>query len=133
MNLDVRPEVAAFALLMERELRANDHKPGWKNDRVEAIVARVEGETRELSRAVTGLTRQVVWRKAKGPADRGNGWARSNPRTGEHEVGRGYQEMEGEDRDRQLDLIASEAADVANMAMMVADVCGRLKLDELAE
>jgi len=28
---DLRPEVLAFAALMEQQLRANDHKPGWKN------------------------------------------------------------------------------------------------------
>ena len=30
MNIDVRPEVAAFALLMERKLREHDNKSGWK-------------------------------------------------------------------------------------------------------
>lgn len=28
---DVRPEVKAFAVLMEQRLRANDHKGGWKD------------------------------------------------------------------------------------------------------
>jgi len=30
ISIDVRPEVAAFALLMERKLRVHEHKGDWK-------------------------------------------------------------------------------------------------------
>jgi hypothetical protein len=86
-----RPEVVAFADLMERQLRANDHKPGWKHDEPFDLQERVEQEAAELSTAVaeweghTGYTEAALSRA----------------------VGR-------------------EAADVGNMAMMVADVCGAL-------
>ena len=82
----VRPEVYAFALLMEHELRANDHKPGWKNEKPALLINRVWDEAHEL-------------------------WDAIFPR---------------EDRTENKDRIGSEAADVANMAMMVADVCGCL-------
>lgn len=40
---DVRPEVAAFAIAMERKLRKNDHKGGWQDDAPEALLARLGG------------------------------------------------------------------------------------------
>lgn len=40
----VRPEVLRYAVLMERELRANDHKPGWKNNKPADLMERVEEE-----------------------------------------------------------------------------------------
>lgn len=45
---DVRPEVAAFAVAMERKLRANDHKGGWKGEAPHHMVARICDETAEL-------------------------------------------------------------------------------------
>jgi NTP pyrophosphatase (non-canonical NTP hydrolase) len=44
----MRPEVLAFAWLMERELRANDHKPGWKHDSQRQLLNRLHQEVREL-------------------------------------------------------------------------------------
>jgi len=44
----LRPEVLAFAQLMERQLRANDHKPGWKNDDPAALSRRIAQEHAEL-------------------------------------------------------------------------------------
>jgi NTP pyrophosphatase (non-canonical NTP hydrolase) len=125
---ELRPEVLAFAHLMERELQANDHKPGWKDDSPLDITKRVEEETGELYRAVIELERQVVWSddfEGYGTR-RGNGWSRKNPITGKRQVGTGYAPMEGDERRSQLARVASECADVANMAMMVADVCGQL-------
>lgn len=72
----VRPQVWAFAVMMEKELRANDHKGGWSEMTADALLDRLEEEVAELFDAVSGNT------------------------TG----------------------IGSEAADVANFAMMVADV-----------
>jgi hypothetical protein len=51
-SIDVRPEVAAFALLMEARLRANDHKPGWKHDLPGNLYRRIEDEMKELWRAI---------------------------------------------------------------------------------
>lgn len=80
-----RPEVRAFADLMEAQLKANDHKPGWKNDDWRALRMRLGDEMRELFAACV--------RK---------------------ETGRDHAD------------IGPEAADVANFAMMIADVCGAL-------
>lgn len=86
---DCRPEVLAFALLMERELRANDHKGGWKNDNLFNLLERAQEELQELEDVLSPGTRASLadWRSQ----------------------------------------VASEAADVANMVMMVADVSGALR------
>lgn len=90
---DCRDEVLKFALLMERELRANEHKGGWKNDHADALADRVVEEAGELRDvAMLAECHNPV------PAD-----IRAK--------------------------VAEEAADVANMAMMVADVCGCLDAD----
>jgi NTP pyrophosphatase (non-canonical NTP hydrolase) len=54
-RLQWRPEVIAFADAMERKLRANDHKPGWKYDSDGALLARLTEESGELRRAVNRL------------------------------------------------------------------------------
>lgn len=77
--LNLRPEVAAFAALMEQRLRENDHKPGWKEDDPRELYERLDEEAGELDYALAIR-----------------------------------------------DGIAKEAADVANFAMMIADVCGVL-------
>ncbi|WP_398457459.1 hypothetical protein [Sphingomonas albertensis] len=84
---EVRPEVRAFALLMEKQLKANDHKSGWKDDDPKALIGRLIDETHELIDV------------ANTPATR--------PRAA-------------------LKRMGQEAADVANFAMMIADVCGAL-------
>jgi NTP pyrophosphatase (non-canonical NTP hydrolase) len=94
---DVRPEVAAFALAMERKLRENDWKGGWQNDAPEALLERLYDEAQELSIAQVQLEVRAL--ESPDPAH-----AASNRR-------------------RVLD----EAADVANFALMVADVCGALR------
>jgi NTP pyrophosphatase (non-canonical NTP hydrolase) len=83
-----RPEVRAFADLMEEKLRANDHKPGWKSDHPEDLLWRLRQETEELAKELAAGSRTsfCAW----------------TARTG------------------------SEAVDVANFAMMIADVCGAL-------
>ncbi|KFC64011.1 hypothetical protein FG93_05521 [Bosea sp. LC85] len=88
---DCRPEVLSFALLMERELRANDHKSGWKGDCPDTLAERVEEEAEELRRA------SIDWMGHVAHSER--------PLS---------------------EAVAEEAADVANMAMMVADVCNAL-------
>ncbi len=84
----LRPEVLAFAHLMEAELKANDHKPGWKTRHALSLLMRLDEEKGELRDVLGAGTR--------------NGLENYRLRVG------------------------SEAADVANFAMMIADVCGAL-------
>lgn len=94
----VRPEVAAFALLMERELRANDHKTGWKGvDRLR-LARHMRQEADELCDLLHEHKKSGIDQKA----------------------------MRYSADDTVQDAVAEEAADVANMALMVADVCGCL-------
>lgn len=103
--LDCRPEVLAFALLMEKELKANDRKgkTGWKGDHPLELASRVQVEAQELRDLVRDTERKNIGPKHP-DADKRR-WP-SAPSLRER--------------------IASEAADVANMAMMVADVWGAL-------
>ena len=90
-----RPEVRAFADLMEAQLRDNDHKPGWKNDSDLDLFERLGEESAELLAALHRHAKRLSW---------GDHWVMEDtaPRVGR------------------------EAADVANFAMMIADVCGAL-------
>ena len=45
---ECRPEVREFALWMEKQLRVNDYKPGWKGDTVYSLLCRVDDERKEL-------------------------------------------------------------------------------------
>lgn len=48
----VRPEVAAFALAMEKKLKANDHKGGWKHCDRDYLMTRLRQEFVELIAAM---------------------------------------------------------------------------------
>jgi len=48
----VRPEVKAFAVLMERQLRANDWKGGWDQEHPRSMLRRLREETDELDAEV---------------------------------------------------------------------------------
>ena len=50
-QLAVRPEVRWFALQMEKQLKANDHKPGWRDDDFEYLMQRLSEEVNELGQA----------------------------------------------------------------------------------
>lgn len=85
MQLQLRPEVSWFAQQMEQVLRANDHKPGWKDwSRVEAF-ERLEDETEELRQAL-GVFRPKATLEER------------------------------------MAIVIKEAVDVANFAMMIADI-----------
>ncbi len=85
----LRVEVLAFASLMEKKLRENDHKGGWQGEDKEYLLRRLTEEMGELERAATAfVTPSRGWR----------------------------------------DIVGSEAADVANFAMMIADNCGALRV-----
>lgn len=92
-----RSEVIAFANAMERKLRANDWKGGWKDDASGDLMSRVHQELREFIGAHLAYPR---------------------------------------DTDKYRADLLDEGADVANMIMMVIDVCGGLPAppgDERAE
>lgn len=89
--LEVRPQVAAFAIAMEERLRANEHKGGWSACRPDWLWYRLMEEACELKNEIDKAG--VAWNGAS---------------------------------------VLHEAADVANMAMMVADVTGGLFIHKVA-
>jgi hypothetical protein len=99
-----RRAVVAFADAMERELRANAHKGGWRECHHDALLARLVEETNELETALhaigSGGAARLFPNDPNGPK-----WH---------------------------NLVLSEAADVANFAMMIADVCDALGDDAAA-
>jgi NTP pyrophosphatase (non-canonical NTP hydrolase) len=90
--LKLRPEVEAFAQLMEQKLRQNDHKDHWSHEEPGWLLKRLHGEADELGGAVRKYRLDVP-----PTCSTGDRWR-----------------------------IGAEAADVANFAMMIADVCGAL-------
>ncbi|HMF78762.1 MAG TPA: hypothetical protein VK604_24105 [Bryobacteraceae bacterium] len=90
---DIRPEIMAFALLMEKELRLRDYRNSWKNDQALDLARHVKDEANDLLAVVGFCLRPPV----------------TTP-------------IAPDVRKR----VVEEAADVANMAMMVADVTGCL-------
>lgn len=103
-----RPEVVAFANAMERKLQANDWKGGWKNDQPYDLMARVHEELTEFKDEFgwyMGNRRELTFT------------ARPTPQ---------YDQTLAKLEENRLQLLG-EAADVANMLMMVVDVCGALK------
>jgi len=78
----LRPAVAAFAALMEAELRKHDDRPGWKGCDPHWLLARLNEEVIELANALLDHS----------------------------------------------ESLPHEAADIANFAMMIADVEGGLKV-----
>lgn len=94
-----RLEVKKFADAMETELKENDHKKGWKNCTSGFLISKLDEETKELL-----------------------------------EVVRAYKNINNEEllHDDMTELkarILSEAADVGNIAMMIADICGALQVE----
>ncbi len=97
--LKLRKEVAAFAQLMEAKLRENDHKGGWKYEVTSYLSRRLGNELKELRAAVAARHKELM-----------QGWP---PISAEKRAGHAV-------------TVGREAADVANFAMMIADVCGAL-------
>src|SRR5262245_28744819 len=102
--LELRREVAAFAQLMEQKLRENDKKGGWKHCETAYLSRRCGNELEELR---TRVKRGHDWMRRM--------WSRPNAR--------GPYSLSGSTFATEIGL---EAADVANFAMMIADVCGAL-------
>src|SRR4051794_10303314 len=104
----LRPEVGAYAQSMECQLRAHDDRPGWKRDDAADLYSHLLEEVVELGLAIcmpTQRLRRCFDSAARRVISRGNADA-SRP------------------------AVRREAADVGNMAMMVADVWGALPLPE---
>lgn len=95
MSLELRPEVAAFAQLMEQKLRENDHKGGWQHESLHYLIRRVGEEYGELHALCYKDVNQLLGVPPVLPRER-------------------------------IEAFGREAADVANFAMMIADVCGAL-------
>jgi NTP pyrophosphatase (non-canonical NTP hydrolase) len=94
MTIQLRPIVRWFAEQMELKLLENEHKGGWQNDSPEDLMARVFEEAQEL---------------------------RDTHRTADAVCDARDRLLPTETRRARRPLVVSEAADVANMAMMVAD------------
>ena len=88
--MKLRPSVQRFAEEMERKLRRNDLKGGWRNEQPWWLLCRLEEEVAELQRVLT----------------------RNN---------------------RSLRSVVGECADVANMAMMIADNAIEDKIEEIEQ
>lgn len=86
-----RPAVREFADRMEAKLRANDHKPDWRQQRFSYLLARLGQEVAELEEALRAVAE-----------------ASAANRTLAETFGL-------------CEAVADEAADVANFAMMIAD------------
>lgn len=56
MSEPVRSEVGDFAVAMEKKLRKNDHKTGWKDQPIEAHIRLLKIEMMELEVALDFLT-----------------------------------------------------------------------------
>ena len=69
-RLKIRKEVQKFAEEMERVLRANDHKGGWKDMSDEQIYHRIKEELQELEE--TSITNIFTWNAKKECVDVAN-------------------------------------------------------------
>lgn len=49
---EIRQEILWFAKQMEEKLKANDHKPGWKDDSFDVLLERLKEECLELRSTV---------------------------------------------------------------------------------
>jgi hypothetical protein len=101
---DIRPEVQAFALLMEEKLRENDFKGGWQRDNPKGDLFRRLMEEADELRTLLTVARVDI---------------HAPP----------YMAMTKDERI----LTGRECADIANFAMMIADVCGGLPTDLLED
>lgn len=100
-KLKLRPEVQWFAENMERALRANDHKGGWLDCRVEWLIGRALSELCEAGDELA-------------------------PRLARSEV-RGYLAARFSEQfvaavDKDTERAVAEIVDAANFLMMAADV-----------
>jgi hypothetical protein len=112
---DVRSEVAAFAVAMERKLRENDYKGGWKDEPRHYLLASLCNELAELVSSFKPIEK-----------------ARESTYASVRLLRYAASELEtfgpcGGPVLRITDDVIGEAVDVANFAMMLADMCGSLR------
>lgn len=64
-DIELRTEVQWFAEIMERTLRDNDHKGGWKGCTDEYLISRLREEVDELIAAMAAKEpRDVIYKEA---------------------------------------------------------------------
>ncbi len=129
--LELRPEVAAFAQLMEKALRENDYKGGWSDCEPAALLRRLREESIELDHALS-QAHDRVWRDWDPEAHKADATSHRQV-TVSYVPNRGWlctdicsPKVFQPDADA-IERIGEEAADVANFAMMIADNAGALK------
>ena len=107
----LRPVVQAFAETMGRKLRANDWKGGWGNDSAANLLVRVVEEIAEMVPLIVAReeSKAIVKLLHHAAADIEDAMTRDVA------------------SDRARARVRGEAADVANMVMMVADACEALR------
>jgi regulator of replication initiation timing len=94
----VRPVVLWFACEMERQLKANDRKGGWSDCTDGYLLAKLDEEVGEVKEAVQAVHDDLAY-KAMSFGERGDRGGLAGL----------------------IERVINEAADVANIAMMVAD------------
>lgn len=95
--MEVRVEVAKFAQAMEAELRENEHKGNWKDCELRFLTTKLMEEVEELALASQGY--MII-----------------ENRSDVCKAAKAVQRIN----------VHSEAADVGNIAMMIADICNAL-------
>lgn len=134
---DCRPEVLAFALLMERKLKARDAKNGgssWKGrpELRSVLFNRLKAELVELQQQLDQAIK-TCWRPWNGTLEglpKGFYTAQLRATSEGLEIAHGVAwDPSADDSER----IGFEAADVANYAMMIADICGALGVQPSCE
>ena len=92
----MRKELLAFAEIMERKLKENDHKGGWEDCTLGWLMRRLDEEREEVDGAASNLLSHI------------------------------YASSPNEEINKAADELIAELADVANFAMMAADRARRL-------
>jgi NTP pyrophosphatase (non-canonical NTP hydrolase) len=72
MSEELRPEVERFAMGMERKLRQNDFKGGWKQMTVDEMLERLDEEVEELKKALHPMRKENPQRVFKEAVDVAN-------------------------------------------------------------
>lgn len=123
---DCRPEILAFAVEMERRLRLKDTERGtgnWREADPRDLLRHLESEVNELRREINRQIEPEFRDRTvrDGPLAHHGRFSRRHPSEQDQEqisTGRGLLRVDDE---FQLARTKAEAADVANLAMMVAD------------
>lgn len=100
-----RKEIEEFAQAMESELKENDYKGGWKDCDLTFLLSKLDEEVKELKEAIQ-VKQEFI-----------------NLNSNARSVGECQYDYSLKSSNKN---ILSEAADVGNIAMMIADVCKAL-------